>query len=142
MAGLAALAAGAACVAVTAAPAAGDDAELIRLADEIMTLHAETNRLSDIEDALPDWQARARFNKKKIRPLVDRHHEPMPELVMMRATTMAGFQAKARVLHVFSNCAPGYAEPDQDDALGWSLANDLLGVASVWRPDEDEEPVA
>lgn len=80
MAGLAALAAGAACAAVTAAPAAGDDAELIRLADEIMTLHAETNRLSDIEDTLPDWPARNRFAEKNIRPLVDRHHELMPEL--------------------------------------------------------------
>jgi hypothetical protein len=35
------------------------------------------------------------------------------------------------VIQTISNCAPGYADPWQDDAMGWSLANDLLGVASV-----------
>jgi len=42
----------------------------------------------------------------------------------------------------FSNCAPGYADPEQDDAMAWSLANDLLGVPSVWRSDDHEEPEA
>jgi hypothetical protein len=132
----------------TTAPAhtqpAGDDAELIRLGDAILMLWAETVRLSLIEDDLPGLDAKTRFNREKIRPLSDRHHELMPQLTVMAATTMAGFRAKARVLQTFSNCSPGYADPDQDDALAWSLANDLLGVASVWREyeDEDEEPLA
>ena len=123
-------------------PAAGDDAELIRLADEIMALYAESNRRSEIEDGLPNWQERNRFNRKYIAPLVDRHHELAPQLALMPATTLAGMRAKARFVQAINNCAPGYALPWQDDAMAWSLANDLLGQPSVWRSDADEEPVA
>lgn len=140
----------AALLAVTAAVAtakaaslpAGEDAELIRLADEIMALYAESNRLSEIEDGLPNWQERNRFNRKYIAPLVDRHHELAPQLALMPATTLAGMRAKARFVQAINNCAPGYALPWQDDAMAWSLANDLLGEPSVWRRDQDEEPVA
>jgi hypothetical protein len=136
-----ALVAGAA-VATTAhaAPIAepSDDAKLIQLADEIIALDAESQRLGEIQDDLPVFgRARDDFNKKHIRPLVDRHHDLMPQLAMTPATTMPGFLAKARVIQTISNCAPGYADPWQDDAMGWSLANDLLGVASVWRTDEE-----
>jgi hypothetical protein len=61
----------------------------------------------------------------------------MPQLVAMAATTMAGFCAKARIVQEFNNCAPGFADLDHPDAMAWSLANDLLGVASIWRTDEE-----
>jgi hypothetical protein len=115
------------------------DAELIRLADEILALEAETNRLGEIEDTLPDWQTRHRFNAENIRPLVDRGNDLRLKLVQIRATTMGGFRAKARVLQVYNNCQPGFAKVYQDDALSWSLANDLLGVASVWRAEDEGE---
>jgi hypothetical protein len=142
---LAAVLTGATAVATAKAaslPVGGDDAELIRLADEIMAAYAESNRLSEIEDNLPDWQERGRFNRKYIAPLVDLHHELAPQLALMPATTLAGMRAKARFVQAINNCAPGYALPWQDDAMAWSLANDLLGEPSVWRSDEDEEPEA
>lgn len=85
----------------------------------------------------PPGKERWAFNQRHIQPLIDRHLELMEQFIPLRATTMDGFRAKARVLQRFNNCAPGYAELGDPEALGWSLANDLLGVASVWRSGED-----
>ena len=63
-----------------------------------------------------------------------------PQLTLLPATTLAGMRAKARFVQEFNNCSPGYARPWQDDAMARSLANDLLGQASVWRSDDDDEP--
>jgi len=64
------------------------------------------------------------------------------ELVMTPATAMAGFRAKVRVVQQFNNRSPGYADPCAHDAIAWSLANDLLGVASVCAEEADEAAVA
>jgi hypothetical protein len=125
----------------------GTDAELIALVDRIMANGAESNRISDEIDRMPaarpaDWQARDRRYKREIYPLTDANWQLRMELAMMRATTLEGFRAKARIVQEYNNCAPGFAESHQDDAMAWSLANDLLGVASVWRPEDDGEIVA
>jgi hypothetical protein len=60
----------------------------------------------------------------------------------MQATTIAGFCAKARVVQQYNDCWPGYADPNQDDALAWSLANDLLSMPSVWKEGADVEDTA
>jgi hypothetical protein len=65
--------------------------------------------------------------------VVDISHQLRSELAELPATTMAGFRAKARIVQHFNNCAPGYAASDMDDAMAWSLANDLLGVVSGHR---------
>ena len=125
-------------VVASAAPE-GDDAAVVRLADEIMAIHAETTRLSEEAEAvMRPGKAKDRFRQDRIWPLVDRHWELISELAMTPATTMAGFRAKARVVQEFNNCSPGYAEPCHDDAMAWSLANDLLGVPSEWAEEADE----
>ena len=142
---LAALAAGAAVAPALAVHAAGggSDAALIELADEILDLNRQSDRLSEQEEALPLRNQRP-FHEKWIRPLSRRSNEARDELATLSATTLAGFRAKARVLQVYNNCSPGYAKSWDDDALAWSLANDLLGVPSVWREDDedDEDEVA
>ncbi len=57
----------------------------------------------------------------------------------MRATTMAGFLAKARIVQRFNDCDFGCADPSSDDAMAWSLANDMLGIPSIWREDDDAD---
>lgn len=138
----AAIAFPAAALPVAALAGGTPDAGLIRLANEILALEAETNRLARIEDEFEDWTARHRFNAEHIRPLSARHHVLMEQFVQLRATTMDGFRAKARVLQAFNNCSAGYAEPDDPDALGWSLANDLLGEPSVWTNEDDADVLA
>jgi hypothetical protein len=135
---LAALAAGAAVVPLVAARGAseGSDTALIAVADEIIALERESNRLSAEEELLPVREQHA-FSEKHIRPLTNRSLDLRDELALTPATTMAGYRAKARVLQIYTNCTSGYADPWQDDGPAWSLANDLLGVPSVWRQDED-----
>ena len=77
--------------------------------------------------------------EKHIHPLVNELWAMRARLAQMQATTLDGFRAKARVVQEYNNCDPGYADPDQDDALAWSLANDLLGVPSVWRGEGEGE---
>lgn len=129
------------------AKAADPDAELIALADRILANGAESHRISDEIDLMPaarpeDSQARDRRYEREIRPLVAANWNMRMRLAETRATTMDGFRAKARIVQEYNNCAPGYAESHQDDAMAWSLANDLLGVASAWRPEDDGEDVA
>jgi hypothetical protein len=123
------------------------DAELIALADRIMANDAESTRISDEIDLIPvarreDWRARDRRHEREVRPLVEANWDLRMELAEARATTIEGFRAKARVIQAFSNCALGFADSFNDDAMAWSLANDLLGVASIWRPEDEEETVA
>jgi hypothetical protein len=130
--------AGVLATATRAEPARGPDGALIALADEILALERESNRLGEEEDLLP-VRERQGFSEKHIRPLTNRLLDLRDELALTPAVTMAGYRAKARVLQIYTNCAPGYAEPWQDDGLAWSLANDLLGVPSVWREDDVED---
>jgi hypothetical protein len=114
------------------------DAALIALAAEIAVLDDESLRLADEMDDLP-WPEQHRIREQQQSPLADRLHEMRDQFVTIPATTIEGFRAKARVLRRWSNCTPGFANPWDDDAIAWSLANDLLGVPSVWRPDEEED---
>lgn len=114
------------------------DFDVIQIAERIMARDAEFLRLVDEEDKLPDFHARRRFNEERIRPLVADQWELRIRLAMTPATTMAGFLAKARVVQRFNNCSPGYADPSEDGAVAWSLANDLLGVLSVWQDNDGE----
>lgn len=126
------------------APAANADADaaLIALADRIMALCVEMDRISDEIEEMPiatraDETARMRRHDDEIYPLVDTSFDLRSQLAEMKATTLDGFRAKARVVQEYSNCSPGCADQWNDDAMAWSLANDLLGVPSVWRSDEN-----
>jgi hypothetical protein len=122
-----------------AAPRLHPDAELIALADAIMANNAESIRLLDeIHEMDLDNPAREPRFRLEMYPLTDRSWDMRADLAMMKATTMDGFRAKARVVQSFNNCAPRFADPFNDDAMAWSLANDLLDVVSVWRRDEDD----
>jgi hypothetical protein len=90
------------------------------------------------ERSLP-WPEQTRIMREQIHPLVDRIHDMEERLATMKATTLEGFRAKARIVQTFSNCSPGFADQWHDQAMAWSLANDLLGVRSVWRSDDDGE---
>ena len=114
------------------------DSALVALADEIMRTQAEILRLEDeIEVAGPAGSERQRKLEVRLRPLVERDIALRTRLAKMRATTPAGFRAKALVVRAYTECAERCADPSDQEALAWSLANDLLGIASVWR---DEEP--
>jgi hypothetical protein len=114
------------------------DAPLIALADEIMALHEETQLMSVAVDNL-SFAERDRVYRDDIDPKVARQWALRAELASLRATTLAGFSAKARIIQAIGNCAPGFADPYNDDAMAWSLANDLLGVESVWALNDDED---
>jgi hypothetical protein len=140
----AALLAGAA-IATTAAhgATAEPDAKLIDLSAKILANEVETDRISDEIDLLPnDTLAERRIRNQRyeneVRSRVAEFSNLRRELAALPATTMAGFRAKAAVVQQYADCAPGFAETFQDDAMAWSLANDLLGVASVWRSDDEE----
>jgi hypothetical protein len=42
----------------------------------------------------------------------------------------------------FLDCWPGEARGTEDEAIAWSLANDLLGQPSIWRTKGQEEDLA
>ncbi len=127
-------------------PAANADADaaLVALADQIMANHVESHRISEDIDEMPvatpeDQLLRQRRYEQEILPLVAVNSQLRMELAVMRATTMEGFRAKARIGQEYNNCAPGFAATFEDAAMAWSLANDLLGVASVWRPEDEDD---
>jgi hypothetical protein len=123
-----------AAVSAAAAEPASDadaDAEIIALVNRIMATDAESNRLeAEFEEQHPDasFSERWSFRDKKISPAVQREWDDRALLAGMQATTLAGFRAKAVVVQTFNNCSPGYATGYEDDALAWSLANDVLRV--------------
>lgn len=56
-------------------------------------------------------------------------------LAQLRATTPAGFAAKAWVVRQFCNVDGGrYFDPHDDAAVAWSLAGDLLGLPAEKMP--------
>lgn len=58
-------------------------------------------------------------------------------LVPLQATAPEAKRAKARLVREFSNMWDG-GDPTSDDALAWSLANDLLGLPSPVRAEDAE----
>lgn len=121
---------------------ANPDAGLIALCDRIVALNAEVDRLSDEQDEMKgDYRAQAKFGDSRIRPIVRHGWELRAELVTTPATTLAGFRAKARIVRLYNGCTDGYATGYEDDAVAWSLANDLLGLPTVMKPDDEEGAV-
>jgi hypothetical protein len=102
------------------------DTEIVALVDKIIASYRECNRL-EIE-AETESSDRAAQIWKQIRDRVDQEWNMRAQLASLRATTLAGFRAKAAVIREFNNCADGYVTGYEDDALAWSLANDLLGL--------------
>jgi hypothetical protein len=149
------LLAGAAAIATTRAAtpeATGDDSRLVALADQILALHAEYDRQWDEHDAIEEQHRTAgtatatlvrdscRF-LDEIHPLSRRVMALRQEMARTPATTMAGFRAKALIVEQFLDCWPGDSAGTEDEAVAWSLANDLLGKPSVWREPADMEDV-
>lgn len=110
------------------------DAELIRLADAIEAAHAEPDPLHEQREALgsSDRAEAARIDEL-IRDIVERCHVHRQALAQLPATTMEGFRAKARIVRLFDYEGDGYARPTSQEAMAYSLANDLLGLPTVWR---------
>ncbi len=118
------------------------DAEIIRLADAIMTGNAETMRLNDLGEELdftPENEGRRAQLSAQIEPLVREGWDLRARLAGMQASTLAGWQAKARVVREINNCSDGYTSGYDDEALAWSLANDVLGLPSVLKTEDAED---
>ena len=93
---------------------AGDDATVIRLCDEILAGSAEAARLNDEGRAVgADWAA--------VKALVTAGRAARRQVAAMPAVTLAGWRAKASVLELLQG---------QDDALAWSLAQDILAASA------------
>jgi hypothetical protein len=112
------------------------DEQILCRVDELFADRAEIERLEALSEEMsgPDLFA---FNKEHITPIVERNWDTRAELVEFPATTMDGFRAKARVVREFGGCSDGYVTGYEDDAVAWSLANDLLGLPSVMKPLEE-----
>jgi hypothetical protein len=146
------LLAGAAAITTTRAAtleATGDDARLVALADQIMVMDAESTKQWDEHETELELRRRAgadpsalsrdgwRYIVENIHPLTGREWALRREMALTPGTTLAGFRAKARVVERFLDCWPGDSAGTEDEALAWSLANDLLGRPSVWRDDAE-----
>lgn len=116
----------------------GGDAEIVRLTDAIMDGYWKSRRLDDEEDTTKSRSRNAEIAKQK-RVFTEHGWAMRQQLVTMPATTLAGFRAKARVVHEFNNCFDGYADGFEDDALAWSLASDLLGRKCVLKEGAEDE---
>lgn len=106
----------------------GLDAELIYLCDIIVAGHREMDAINEkYADLIGDLPWR---DGRRVRVLVSEGHKLSERVAKMRATTMAGYQAKAAALltYVQRNIRGGPIWSNHDELLGWSLARDLLGV--------------
>jgi hypothetical protein len=95
-------------------------------------------RLSDMRDATKDRTRVAELDAE-ISAGVSASWTMRAELATLRATTIEGFRAKARVVHTFNNAFEG-CDPYTDDAMAWSLAGDLLGQPSRFGTDKELAP--
>jgi hypothetical protein len=108
------------------------DAALIAMAEEIKVLNERSDALSQECEGMSARDS-DRFMKERVFPMVDRIHELRADMATTPAISAAGLRAKAQIVQLFNSCFPGYAHPSNSDAMAWSLANDMLGVPSVWR---------
>ena len=129
--GLAAVAAGgwirpeSPAVAAQAPPAAGADAVLIGLCAQFDVLEHE--RIRSHEEGGEDEAAEA-FREK----LGDLQHPLLRQIVALRATTLEGAQARARMLHLWDTEVERNGRPEDsywNDAMVWALVRDLMGAA-------------
>jgi hypothetical protein len=120
-------------------PDADPDAEIIALVDEIAASHAETDRLHlEWDESGPGRTASTRFMEEVIWPAVQDNWDRRAQLAGMQAVTLDGLRAKARVVRTFSNCSDGPVSGYDDDAVAFSLANDLLGRPTVLNDEEED----
>ena len=105
-----------------------NDAALLRLEREIAAIHAEQDRLG-LEDEAPGITEARRAAIRERLVVLHRHwHSTLDNIIDTPAATDAGRQAKARiVLRWVQRDADGW--PIGEDALAWSLARDVLGIA-------------
>lgn len=114
------------------------DSGIIAVAEQILQGHAEVLRLEAEWEAkfkAPGWPATEFFRRTVVEPRVRRGWELRAQLASMRATSLTGFRAKARIVAEFSSCDSSH----EDEAVAWSLANDLLGVPTVFTTGFQEE---
>ena len=123
----------------TADPARDPDDDLVRLADAIEAEAAASEPLLDLAERTADRAERERL-WTRIRANTERSWELRAQLAQTPATTLAGFRAKARIVRRFTYDGDGYEQRDTDTAIAASLANDLLGLPTIWR-DDDADPV-
>ena len=110
-------------------------AELVRLADAIDENDRRSSSLDKERDRTSDRAERARLQAMQ-EPLTEASWDLRAALAEIPATTMEGFRAKARVVRLYDYEGDGFASPYSQEAVAYSLANDLLGLATVWRTDE------
>lgn len=110
----------------TASGGAGPDAKLIALAAEWLKNDAESCALSDAYDRIPEPPHVAQLQAD----LVARSSDLQAEIASTPAHTMAGLQAKARVVWTVAPLRPDNITLilDHDEAVAASLARDLLAL--------------
>lgn len=131
-------AAGGIAMLLLAAAAAGQakadelDGELIGLCQEFHRIEDQLRVIAHLAEA-PSRSAEYAQWEEIGRPLVDRLHEVRFDISQLTARTPEGLQAKARV--VLADLAPAadpdFASYDPLQALGHSLARDILGRAGA-----------
>jgi hypothetical protein len=110
------------------------DATLIQMAEEIEASNAESDRWHRLAD-----QADDRTEEKRLWDLgcadVSANWDRRAVLASIPAKTIEGLGAKARIVRMYDYPGDGFACPYDDHALAYSLANDLLGLSTVWNGD-------
>ena len=102
------------------------DAALIALCADFVARERTGNALSAQADSMPQGPERDAVEARKDEVGAD-YHERLDEIVSMRAQTLAGARAKAEV--VIGWCILDLdGEPAGEDAVAWSLAQDVLGL--------------
>ncbi|MDA8249784.1 MAG: hypothetical protein M0Z28_11465 [Rhodospirillales bacterium] len=111
-----------------AAPLHPNDAALLRLEQAIVAVAAEQDRLG-VEDDAPVLSAPRRAAiRARLDALSADWHATLDDIIDTPAASDIGRQAKARVLLRWTQRdRDGWPTPD--DALPWSLARDVLGIA-------------
>ena len=120
-----------------AAAKAGADAEIVALVVRLLKSHREAQRQWAISSETDDVAERIRLRDLACRDTKS-DWDIRAKLAGMPATTLAGLQAKAVLVREYNNCSSGHATGYEDEAMAWSLAGDLLGLASPITTGEIE----
>ncbi len=127
-------------VAIGEAGAPHTDAELIRMCDALLAFSAETDLLCDEQEALPFSCPARHALEQAIATRVHGpggHHDQRAAIAMTPAKTIDGFRAKATLVRMWNYDGDGYQDRFSDMAVASSLANDLLGLPTVWRDEQE-----
>lgn len=102
------------------------DRDLIDASREYVALEAEIIRIGELEGEVPVPERAAVLAQAD--PLYDRQEEIREAMAATPARTLAGLKAKAAALQAWlPSSSAGTAPYRDEDALAWSLCNDLLG---------------